>query len=300
MKPRNPGSNHPSAFTLIELLVVIAIIAILAAMLLPALALAKQKAQAVKCLSNTKEMMLAYKMYSDDFQGRLVPNDESQQTAQNPAPSANPGWVSGWMDYPDADGDDTNLNLLVNPLYAALGSYTKNPYLYRCPADMSVDQKGRPRVRSYSMSQAVGPNTQGSTEGQGVWLPYPTYEVYLKETDVARPSPVNLFVFLDEHPDSINDGAFAVQMPQSQRNTQWVDVPAKYHGNAGCFTFFDGHSIIHHWVQPQYIPNITGQPLPKPPTPDPGDTDILWVAGHTSVQTATGTVAFPLPPNYNQ
>jgi hypothetical protein len=165
---------------------------------------------------------------------------------------------------------------------------------------MSVDQKGRPRVRSYSMSQAVGPNTQGSTEGQGLWLPYPTYELYLKETDVARPSPVNLFVFLDEHPDSINDGAFAVQMPQRQRNTQWVDVPAKYHGNAGCFTFFDGHSVIHHWVQPQYIPNITGQPLPKPPTPDPGDTDILWVAGHTSVQTATGTVAFPLPPNYNQ
>lgn len=303
MKLKAYPSRRPlvsAGFTLIELLVVIAIIAILAAMLLPALARAKQQAQGVKCMSNTKQMMLAYKMYVDDFQGKLPPNEESQQAAQHPAPSQHPGWVSGWEDYADQYGDDTNTDYLVNPAYAALGPYTKNPALYRCPADQSTDQKEHPRVRSYSMNQAVGPNTAGTSDGQGLHLPAPPYEVFTRESDVGKLSPVNLFVFLDEHPDSINDGGFAVQMPASSKGTFWVDVPAKYHGNAACFAFYDGHSVIHHWRQPNNIPPVTGKAIVEGSLSyEPGDDDILWVAGHASVQPAGG-VPFALPPDYNQ
>jgi len=289
-----------AAFTLIELLVVIAIIAILAAMLLPALSRAKQQAQGVKCMSNTKQMMLAYKMYADDFGGKLPPNEESQAVAQNPAPTDHPGWVSGWLDYADAYGDDTNVNLLINPQYAALGPYTKNYALYRCPADVSTDKKGNARVRSYSMNQAVGPNTSGTADGQGLHLPAPPYDVFTREADIGQISPVNLFVFLDEHPDSINDGGFAVSMPASAKGTYWVDLPAKYHGNAACFSFFDGHSVIHHWTSPNNILPVTGQAIVEGnQLYEPGDNDILWVAGHTSVR-STGGVPFPLPPDYNK
>jgi prepilin-type processing-associated H-X9-DG protein len=113
----------------------------------------------------------------------------------------------------------------------------------------------------------------------------------VKESQLANPAPTDLFVFLDEHPDSVNDGAFAVQMPSSSQATEWIDVPAKSHGNCCPVTFADGHVEIHKWLNPGNIPNVTYKSLSKNGIYELGDPDILWMAKHSSAR-SDGT---PLP-----
>jgi len=216
-------------FTLIELLVVIAIIAILAAMLLPALSKAKARAQGIRCLANTKQLTLGWIMYQGDYQDVLMPAGLVIDNALN-----NMDWTSA--------AANTNISGLVGPT-AAMGNYIKTPGIYKCPAD--VFQSGAnpgPRTRSVSMDGALGgkPTFQNQT-GR-------TYFEALKANNLNTPGPANIFVFLDEHADSIQDCQFMIDPGYAPGSEKWRDFPASYHNGAGEFSFADGHSEIHKWM----------------------------------------------------
>jgi prepilin-type N-terminal cleavage/methylation domain-containing protein/prepilin-type processing-associated H-X9-DG protein len=278
----NPPAPRRDGFTLIELLVVIAIIAILAAMLLPALSAAKKRAQGIQCMSNTRQLTLSWKMYANDYNGNLVVNHDGSGSSD-----VTLSWVTGWEDYSGSVAD-TNVNYLINSQYALIAPYVGNSFgIFKCPTDQSCTQGaiGMPRVRSYSMSGALGIGGEPETDPHlkaNDWLKYPTYRTFIKENDMISPVPSDLWVLVDEDPDGINDGSFAVQMPASAPATVWIDMPSKAHGNSCGFSFADGHSEIHKWLSPGNIAAVNYITKPVNPVPELNDVDILWVAKHTS------------------
>jgi len=182
--------------------------------------------------------------------------------------------------------------LLLDPKKGALlGKYLQNAEVFKCPADMSTVRIGKetlPRIRSISMSQSFGRNpTQGG--GAGQWLPYSTYLNYVKEGDMANPGPSNLFVFLDEHPNSINDAAFAVKCDTRGSGARMIDWPASFHNGAAGFAFGDGHAEIKKWQDKRTIvPHKNSNGMPSPPgglnRAAPNSPDVEWMQDRASAR----------------
>lgn len=275
------GRGVRQGFTLIELLVVIAIIAILAAMLLPALGKAKQKAQGIMCMNNTRQLMTAVHLYAGENR-EYFPMNVHGGVAQSGSPiTLTPGsyypWVMGWLTW-DTSPHNTNTLYLTSDNYSVLARYAgRSADLFRCPADNKVSQVQRQRgwsqrARSISMNGAVGRGNKVATDGL-----LNCEKIFEKTTDVTRPAPANLWVFVDEHPDSINDGSFF----NAQGNLEWIDLPSNLHNGACGFAFADGHSEIHRWRGSVLTRKVTFADLSRIGV-SAQDPDFRWTIERTS------------------
>ncbi len=262
-------------FTLVELLVVVAIIAILAAMLLPTLSKAKFKAQGVQCMSNHRQLCLAWRMYSDDNNERLL------YASENPydPPTSAAAWVTGTMNFDPGNpvNWDPTLTIEKSPMWPYCGNSLT---IWKCPSDHSyvvVNGDSKPRVRSMSMNVFLG--GWGGTDGY--WgPPFSDYHIYMKQSELFVPGPTKVFVFLDMREDSIDMGNFGTRMagwPDQPDEYGFYDLPGFYHHFACGFSFADGHSEMKRWQDGRTTPPLVIGGLADDWFDSPGNPDVAWL-----------------------
>lgn len=284
-----PGKRgrKSQGFTLVELLVVLAVIALLAGLLLPALMSAKQKGRAISCLSNLRQLGLAAQLYADDFNDSLPYNLGAAEIRQTVAQNLFWSWSSTVLDWeiqnPNNPNTSDNTNTVLQTK-GGLGPYTsRSAGIYHCPSDRVLSdlqaQAGwHNRVRSISMNAMVGDAGEFSLGGSNT--NNPEYKQFFKMSQVPKPS--DIFVFIEEHPDSMNDGYF-LNRPDSG---EWFDLPAAYHNGAANLSFADGHAESHAWLfaDTKRPPRPGGaHPLPfAVPAGERGD--FYWLMQRTTVE----------------
>ena len=250
-------------FTLTELLLVLAVVAVLGTALLPVQSAARIKAQSIACLNNKRQLGLGWVMYAHDHNGKLACSFD---------------WVLGELSYVANNPYNTNINLLLD---SKLGPYVKEPAAYKCPADQSTAIEGLhvvPRTRTTSMNQMIRP-----LSAQRGWTPSPPWRNYMNLSDIVYPSPANLWVFIDENPDSVNDGAFAVVMDRQKWGACWQDGPTTLHGGSASFSFADGHALVRNWKDPQTLAmRVTYREEFPYSLHQPYNLDVQWLQDRTT------------------
>ena len=235
-------------FTLIELMVVISIIAMLIAILLPALSKARGLAQSAACLNNLRQLQTCWLMYANDHDGTLPPNLSIYDlTTGEPFPGLDLRltWCPG-----NVRKDVNTANIERGYLFP----YNRSTAIYHCPADKArVAGSNVRHTRSYNMSQSISGISYGGVLAQVI----PSFQ---KLTQIKNPEPANLFVFIDVHENQITDSLFGIPLPGDPYDGIWFDLPGNRH-NDGCnLSFADGHVDHWKWAVPK-VYKLMGQPV---------------------------------------
>jgi hypothetical protein len=277
MKTEN---QNQSGFTRVDLVAVVTMVAVLGALTLPLRGDAASESAGVICRVNKRQLIRALHLYTMDNGGLLPPNTGD--------PTSGRTWVFPVIGF---DAGATNSAALTNPTTSLLANYLeRNSRPFKCPADLSTQRIGTtqvPRARSVAMSNAVG--TDGSRPKEptpGAWLDggyghtaNRIWRCFGKLSDMVKPIPADLWVILDEHQDSINDGMFGNIGPGPQSQKRWIDWPAHYHNGAAGFGMADGSAMLHRWNVPAPNSTIVN---PQPPPMPSSLSDLLWLADHTT------------------
>jgi type II secretory pathway pseudopilin PulG len=276
-----PPSGQTAAFTLTELLVVIFTLAILGALLLPALASPQIKDQQLQCLSNLQQLQIAWTSYAGDNNGLLAQNLADDWGGWDGNTNDLGLYAPGNYDASWILGNATN-GLLPNRInlitYGLIYPYVLNYTLYQCPANVKPDMWGVVTWRAYSMNACMGVNAAN----QWSWYGTPIQMFFTKSSDLAALGPANFWVFMEENQSTINDGCMVVDTQQQHAAyPYWIDLPGHYHFNSGCMAFADGHCQARRWTDKSILTDATfvSQAIPA----DTNAPDLSWLLARTSI-----------------